>query len=254
MEKDTQINTFSYTAFWKSAWGVFSKNWKQLMPITIILGLIFLILSKIQDFAGTGGVEGALAWFSTFIIQIFISIGYINIILKSIRGEDFSWKSMYERSDRFFYYVGATIIVAIFFCISLTPAIILFALSSTVIKYGIIFSIISSVLGFVCVVISLVFVLSRLYFFQFYTVDTDMKVWDIVKTTWKSTKGGQLRIFTLIIMIAMLNILGMIFFGIGLLVTVPITVLILGFTYLNVSGKIAHNDTVLPQIQPNEIV
>lgn len=254
MEKNTQIDTNSYAIFWKEGWTAFIKNWKKLLPITIVVVLVVVALGKIQEFVGPETVPALLVWIGSFIIQVFLSIGYINIAMHAYRGEEYSWKNMLEKSQKVLPYIGTSILVVLLMTAGFIPAIFVFVVFTSILKLGVFFTVLFTAIGFLLVILAMILVFSRLYFFQFFLIDGDLNIWDTIKATWRSAKGKQLQILILIIMAGIFNILGMLFFGVGLILTVPVTVLVFVSVYSYLSGKVAHSDSIVPEVQSPELV
>lgn len=237
----------------KESWNIFIKNWKKILPVTVAFGVLLFLLSNIQQYFSHQWLSSFITNVLSFFVQIFITMGYLNMVLYVIRGKDFEWKNIYEKSNRFLHYIGATILVSIAMAISFVPSVLLMIVFWKFGDASLFLRVSMSVLSALFALASFVFVVSRLYFFQFFTIDTDLLVLDIVKTTWRSTKGKNMQIFSIIIFALILNILGMLAFGVGLLVSVPISVIMLGLVYQNVSGHINHDDSIVPEIRGEEL-
>lgn len=63
-----------------------------------------------------------------------------------------------------------------------------------------------------------------------------------LKQSWNATKGETLQLFVFGLLMVGLNIIGALLFGIGLLVTVPITMIAVVYIYKKLSGA------TLPQV------
>lgn len=68
-----------------------------------------------------------------------------------------------------------------------------------------------------------------------------MKPWAIIKQAWQSTKGKEWLIIKFVIKIALINIVGALPMGLGLLVTLPLSLLVaVDFYKTHISSKSSH--------------
>lgn len=75
----------------------------------------------------------------------------------------------------------------------------------------------------------------KLQFAPYLVVDKRMGVVDAIYTSWKMTKGQVWNLFLFAFLLALLNILGAIIFGIGLLLTIPTSAIAIAHVYLKLS-------------------
>jgi len=95
---------------------------------------------------------------------------------------------------------------------------------------GIIFGIVVAI-GFVLLLIPGLYMLTRWFFFGYAIVDRGAEATQSLGTSWDLTRGHVLETFLLIVVLFFLNIIGAIFFGVGLLVTAPISLMAATYAY-----------------------
>ena len=81
-------------------------------------------------------------------------------------------------------------------------------------------------------------------FYKFLIVDKgDIGPIESLKESWKMTKGYAWNLFLFLILIALLNILGVILFGVGLFVTIPISLLSYAILYRKLHARLIPTKT-----------
>lgn len=86
-------------------------------------------------------------------------------------------------------------------------------------------------LGLVLFIVPGFYVLARFGLFPYFILDKDLGPIDALKQASEASKSALWPLFLLFISCIALDILGVLFFGIGLLITGPITILALGYAY-----------------------
>jgi len=102
---------------------------------------------------------------------------------------------------------------------------IVWKLIASAVVYGLIVG-----LGFLLLIVPGIILALRLYFFNYFLVDKGMGPIQALKQSWNLTKGMTIKLLLLTLASVGINVLGALCFGLGLLVTVPTT--ILAFTYV----------------------
>lgn len=92
-------------------------------------------------------------------------------------------------------------------------------------------SIVIIMLGFLFLIIPGIWFFIALSFATYYLVDRDGGVFDSLRMSWNITKGHIVQIFLFTLAIVGLNILGFLALGVGLLVTVPVSMIAYGSVY-----------------------
>lgn len=110
------------------------------------------------------------------------------------------------------------------------------------------------VLGLVLLIVPGLYILSRLQLALFVLVDDKPeKPLDALKKSWNMTKGVTGKMFLLVLSLVAINIIGAIPFGLGLLVTIPISFLSLAFVYKKLEGGVVENPPLENPKSPTEV-
>ena len=100
------------------------------------------------------------------------------------------------------------------------------------------------IVGLILLVIPGIYLAIRLQFYKFLIVDKgDIGPIESLKESWKMTKGYAWNLFLFLILIALLNILGVILFGVGLFVTIPISLLSYAILYRKLHARLIPTKT-----------
>ena len=149
-------------------------------------------------------------WILTTALYIFIGIGALKIFLKMHDRKSFEYSDLWSAEDKTFvnFLLGMILYMAI-----VVGGLILFIVPG--IYWGVKYS-----------------------QMQYLLVDKQMKPKEALKESARITKGSKWNIFFFMILVCLINILGAIIFGIGLLWTIPATSLASVYVYKKLESKI----------------
>lgn len=196
-------------------------GWQKLkdnMEICLLTTLLVLAVGSL-----VGGREMHLGNFLFGLIvtvfMIIIRIGYTKIFLRVYDGESPKFVDIFQEYRTFWRYLGTCILM---------PLAVLGGLILLIVP-GIIWAV-------------------RFSFSPLIVVDTKMGPVASMKESWAITKGKFWKILLFWIVIGLINLLGMLVFGIGLILTVPLTVFASIYVYRELSkAKAGLMDTPSPQ-------
>lgn len=213
---------FSIKDAFKKAWTITTEHIWILLGLTSILGLISWILQ--MWFKGVenhrDSIDIGLGFVSlyvlTFLINILAQIGYTKILIKIYDGEEVNPKDIFMYYDRAWKFVVGSILYGLI----VTGGLIL------LIVPGIIWAI-------------------KYRYFSYFIIDKNMKPVAALRESAKITAGNKWKLLGFGLIIVVLNLLGLIFFGIGFLITMPLTTLASVHVYKFLSGNTVTQD-ILP--------
>jgi len=203
-------HTFGKRALVKKAWARFKEE-----PGTIIIGffiaqLIGNALGQIGQYIQPENVISAIISFVLVIagagLSIWMGLGMINFMLKGIRGEEFDIEDLFAiRSGKIIW-----------------PAIVASILMGLAIFFGFIALIIPGI------------ILSIMFMFTIYII-IDKKgsigAVEAMKESARLTKGYRWQLFLLGLLLGLVNLLGLLALIIGLLVSIPVTLITTAYAY-----------------------
>ncbi len=185
-------------------WELFTAHLWFFLALIFGISIIFSFLGLVQEeVKGTPPLLFAFVHLLVFIVNMFISMGLIRLALQFLRKEKPSIHTSFIPDHSFFPYVIGTFMYVL------------------VILAGIILLIIP---GFMWAV--------RYQFSSYLILDKHLSPREAFHESARMTKGIRSKLFGFMLVIALINILGALIFGIGLLVSIPVTMLAVGFIYL----------------------
>jgi hypothetical protein len=197
------MRTFSVGEAVLFGWRTFGKRPWFFVGVFAFVFVAYGILSFVSDSMESG--SGILVFFdaiASLVLGIVIEMTLINIALKSHDDvETVQFSDMWAVLP-FWYYVGAKMI-----------------------------GIILVFIGFVLLIVPGLFAALAVMFANYTVVDKRFGPIEAVKRSWRITKGHMLQLFLFMLVIASINLLGSLLAGIGLVVTVPVTMLAMARVY-----------------------
>jgi len=192
-------HSFSIKAALTFGWVQFKKNFWF---------LVFFTLASLVAQVVFGAEKGSPIWIAVtqiiaMVVSTFSMMTFTRIGLKALKGEGFTWGQAFDINWNVF---GVFILASV--------------ISSVV-----------SAIGFVLLIIPGIIVAVRLSFFGFAIIEENLHAIDALKRSWALTKGHFWEVFLLGLVLCVMNALGVIAFGVGILVTIPVTLVATAYVY-----------------------
>ncbi|PJE73853.1 MAG: hypothetical protein COV01_03365 [Candidatus Taylorbacteria bacterium CG10_big_fil_rev_8_21_14_0_10_41_48] len=192
-------NPLSLKDAFYSAWATFKKHAGVFVTVTFV----FLILGVVLGSVDKNHQYGAVAGIANILISFFAAYVMIRFSLVAIRGGVPQWREIFNVTwGEFGWYIFASILVSL--------------------MQGI---------GIVLLIIPGLILLARLALFSFALIDEDLLPIDSIKRSWELTKGRFWQMFFAGVIIIALNIVGAMLFGIGVLVSSPLSFIFSAYIY-----------------------
>lgn len=194
---DTQ--TFSIKESFSSAWKIEKLQLGKFM----LIGAILLGVSLVS-----GLVENQNWVFSllSYILQAYLGLLWIIFSIRTMEKGSLVFRPIFKeiRPELFLKFFIMTVLVTIII-----------------------------VLGTILLIIPGIIAAIGLQFAGYFLVDTGSSISESMKMSWHNTKGFRLKLFWLVILVGLVNILGALMLGVGLFITIPLTSLVLSHVYIN---------------------
>lgn len=224
------MKTFSIKGALNRGWEIFKGNKKLLILAT----LVFLLIT---------GIENSDMWFPEipvliriiiglvlFILVTIVQIGWYKFLLKVYDGEAARIKELFTHKELFFKYLGTLIL---FMLIIGIPVLIGGAAAAGVLSLSSGYVLLAIIMA--AAVLASLYLAIKYGFSLVLAVDTDLKIRETFKTSARMTDGIKLKLAGFFIIMALLNILGIIALLVGLLVSIPVTMLAYMYVYRTLS-------------------
>ncbi|MBI3576475.1 hypothetical protein HY086_00325 [Candidatus Gottesmanbacteria bacterium] len=189
-----------------AAWRLFRIHWKLLVVVSLInllLGLIYPAIKPIlsgKDLVSQIG--NAFAALVLYLLQALTYMGMLTISIKLANGQTATVSMVFGEYRKLIQYI-----LLLFLLVACTlPA-------------------------FLLLIIPGIYVGIRLQFAMYALVDKGSGPMAAVKESWAITKSSVKKLFMLDLIVASLSLLGALTFGVGMLVTIPLSLLALATVY-----------------------
>ena len=184
---------FSIKKFIKEAWEIWKRNKKTLTLATLVIAIIEII----QPDRLEGDNVLAYAFFVfLWVLHVIASIGLAKICLKLVSGEQASWREVFSYARLFWKVAGASILLFL-----------------------------GGVAGLILLVIPGIYFLLKYKFAVMFIIDKNLGIAEAFRESARITEGVKWKLLGLVIIMVGLNILGLLAFVVGILISMPITFL-----------------------------
>ena len=205
------MKSFSATGIVSESWSTFKKSWMDVYKFAVVAALITWLpkwLGKMFD----DGLLSTLLGLVAAVLGIAVQFGGIKYLLSLVRGgKVLSWdqvvKSLQPYSNLFYFFVGNLI-------------------------YGIMVFI-----GLLLLVIPGLYLAIKYMFVPFLIADRKLDIGKAFAESDKMTKGNMGELFVLEVLVVILNAVGALLLGFGLLITIPVSYLAMVKAYTKLSTK-----------------
>ena len=192
-------NTFSIKESFQFAWKTFTSRPWFLIAVFLVLGVFVSITSSILQPSEGGNI---LFFLISVIINVVIDMGLITFALAAHENvQSVGWKTLWA-PQKFWKFLAASVMVA-----------------------GIV------IVGLILLVVPGIIAALGLMFTKYLIIDTDLGPVEALKESWSMTKKHLGHLFLLVLALIAINIAGAIAFLVGLLVTVPLSMLAVAHVY-----------------------
>ncbi|MFA5841366.1 MAG: hypothetical protein WC835_00150 [Candidatus Paceibacterota bacterium] len=188
-------------------WEAIDFGWKSAEKNLWFLVGLFLLVFMLSS--GTGWFPG-----SSFVISILGGISILTAVLDIYAGKKAAVENLFSKYNLILQY-----------------------LVTSVLYLAMVF------VGLVLFIIPGIYVMLRFQFYKFLIVDKEMEPIEALRGSAQMTRGHVWQLFGLLCISVALNILGLLALGVGLLVTVPVTLLAYTFVYKKLLAE-EHHSTV----------
>ena len=197
---------------------VFMFGWTKTVQHAWFIALTFIIASIISSAV-------KFVPLINYVVGIFIGLSVVSISILMSRNHEFTFSDLYTpvlSQKRVLKFIVLTVLYMFLIAICLAPLSIVVTASLMNNKAMAIFGLLLSALTLV----PGIYLSVRMKFFPFVVVENEnASVLDLIKMTYKLSSHHFLSIFLFLVAATLLNILGVMFFFVGILVTIPVTVL-----------------------------
>lgn len=204
-------STFTISSAIKTGWRLTKANRSLLLKVMLTIGALEVIsaVTNVKKVATSSDVLLVLLSTATGIASAVFIIGLMIISLKLVRGESASYEDILPKWHTIWRFAVVSII---------SGAITL--------------------IGFILLIIPGIYLMLRFALVKFLIIDKkNLGIMDALHESSNLTIGIKWELLGLLLVILLINILGVIPAGLGLLVTIPISMIALAHVYVALSKK-----------------
>ncbi len=252
----TQTHSLSLTALFTQAWEDLTQNtWFFLGIVAAIIGAqMFAGMLESGDgaFALVGIITGTL-------INAIVAVGVLRVLLRFVDGNGARFDDIIPPAQHVVWYIVFQIVMVVIVVGMAMMSIVLFFTGILGVSLGgsgtfpydslqagvaaalhinMMLAFIAMVTWFFLTVFAIVYVALRFMFAPYVIVDRNMNAFAALRASSLLTRGVKLRLLALMIVIVFINILGMMAFGIGLIITVPLSLIVMVRTYRTLYARL----------------
>ncbi len=218
-------NKFSIEEALSFGWDTFSKHIRFFMLLMLCVFVVFSFLGFLQELAKALHPSGFVL-LNIFVIafNIIVSIGLIKIALSFVHNQKPSIRAAFvPHAHTFFPYVVGSFLYALIV-----------------------------IAGFILLIIPGFMWAIKYQFFGYFLIDQSCEPREALRRSARATQGVRLKLFGMFIVLTVLNVIGALLFGVGLLVTIPVTLLAMGFVYQKLKLHTESNEA-LRHVDPGNV-
>ncbi|MDD4290305.1 MAG: hypothetical protein PHH83_03475 [Patescibacteria group bacterium] len=244
-------NIFTIKEVVNYSWEKIKKHLSFFILLSIIVLLIAYIPKIVNELTTTEenqfSAAGLLSYIIIWVLQIIISIGIIKICLNIVydKIEKPKIKDLFSYSNLFIKYLLASILFSIFIFLP-TSVIFAFFILMAVLKVNIIINIILGVLGLASLVFMIIYSIRLSYYPYFITEGSG--IINSLKNSNKITKKLVWSLLVLGFVLGLINLLGLLCLGVGILVTIPISYVATAYVYKKMK-EVNFNNSVISEVK-----
>jgi len=214
----------------KESWELFKVNYKILLLSSFLMGIVSYV---------SNDIENIFLNLLCLIVSAILQIGFIKITLDILDNQKPKIEELFNPKNKFFKYIWMSILSVLIIGapISFVGLLFLTGIFGTQ-TFSFASLGVSAILMTIAILGTLFFIIPRMMLANIALIDNNEKAFQSIKTSYFITKERKLQTIFLFFVIVFLNILGVIPFYLGLLVTIPISQLMLSKYYRQISGKL----------------
>ena len=191
--------SYGWTAYW--------KNVGPLVVITLVIFAVQLVISILGNATDSGAGRIVLQAIS-FLVGIILAMGLIRAALAVCEGRK-PEVAMLAQTDGFLNYLVASILFGIAVVIGL----------------------------FLCIIPGIIFAVIFFYFGYSIVQQPELGAMDALKRSAEITSGHRWQLFGLALLLVLINLVGLLACGVGVLFTYGITAIAIAYSYKTLSGQ-----------------
>ena len=184
-------------------WQTTLDHAKILLPIILLISILTVGPDYVADLANKNHPYLALGVnIAAWVLQIILSIGLVRISLQLYEHKPVTFDDLFASDGLFLKYLFASIL-----------------------------SLLITIIGLILLVVPGIIWAVRLQFAPYFVVDKRLEPFDALSKSWEATRGHVGQLLLLTVTLVLINLVGVLLFGVGLLITIPLSMLASVYAY-----------------------
>ena len=142
------------------------------------------------------------------LVQAYLMVGLNRIVLAAVRGETPEFGALFSGGNRYI----VALLSSLLMIVAVYAGLLLLVIPGFIVGMGLV-----NVMWF--------------------AADSELGVLETLKASWNSMSGHKMKYFFFCIVLGLLNVVGMLACGVGMLVSLPVTFLAMAIVYTRVTGR-----------------
>ncbi len=220
---------FSNSQMLSQAWKLFKVNYAFILPAVFVSGLVLILMQFLTVKTESTTILSVLVTLLSIIVSLALSIGWAQVILRLIRGNSHTWHDFKTQPKIW----GKVFVTQLLFIVPTIITIAVILVIAFLIK-----GLIPLFIAVGLVVALAVYIQIRFMFLNPTAIDhSGLGIVALFKKTAGVTKNHFFDLLGFGILVVLINIGGLLLIGIGLFITIPVTMIAKIFVYEKITGK-----------------
>jgi uncharacterized membrane protein len=188
-------------------WATFTKHAFFLVGVYVVVAAITVILQHASDMESIEGLPKLLVKVASFFAGCVLELGLIAIALEFRDGRMPEFGDLFNRVPLVFKYAAASILYSVLI-----------------------------VIGLFLFIVPGIYLAIRLLFFGYFIVDRGAGPIESFELSSELTSGVKLELFLFVVLLILVNVLGLLCLGVGVLASMPVSALAMAWVFRYLEG------------------
>ena len=243
-----------------SSWKLYVENITYIIGLYLFVSIIGATFNYIINQSGSiSSIQNIIFYFSSELFLIGLSLGLLKILLLLSKKQDANWGLLFSSFDLIFRSLNASILFSLTVFLAILPGIIIILISCDLqTLFNSILSLIDFsaplpsitfepsnflnidihntplfILGISVSIINIIWCVIRFQFYQYFIVEEECGAFKSLQKSFFLTDNKTNILLQCMLILFLLNFLGLMFFLVGLIITVPFSLLLMSKMYLD---------------------
>ncbi len=236
-----------------AGWKITSSNFLSLLGLLLVLLVVNIVLSVPSDILETKELTLGLVVYNILVsvIGMIMGMGLIKIVLDVVSGGKVEFMKLFTTYKNFLNYFLSSLLLTVIIVLPLAVVIGAGVASVVLTNKN---SVAMIVAGLLCIaaIVYIIYMSIRLSFNKYFIIDRGVGPVEALKLSYKATNGQVTKLIVLQLALIGINLIGILLVLLGLLFTIPLTMVISAVTYKQLVSSIEPEQEKTDSIKTEE--